>query len=219
MNNEATLANPRTMRARYTKARVAVVEGPDAGSFIDMASQAVRIGTSSQNDLVLTDQTVSRRHCALVPVPEGLRLVDEGSRNGVLVGAMRVFEAVLQGAQRLTIGQSVLSVVPLEETVEREQITDDRFGGLLGGSAQMRELYADLERIAASDISVLIEGETGTGKELVAESIHAKSGRAERPFVVFDCSAVVPTLAESELFGHERGAFTGAVATRVGVFE
>ncbi len=219
MSSEATLANPRMMRARYTKARVTVIEGPDAGSFVDMASQAVRIGTSLDNDLVLTDQTVSRRHCAIVPMPHGLRLVDEGSTNGVLVGEMRVFEAVLHGAQRLTIGNSVLSVAPLDETVEREQITDNRFGGLLGGSPQMRELYADLERIAASDISVLIEGETGTGKELVAESIHSKSARAEKPFVVFDCSAVVPTLAESELFGHERGAFTGAVSTRLGVFE
>jgi transcriptional regulator with GAF, ATPase, and Fis domain len=83
----------------------------------------------------------------------------------------------------------------------------------------MRELFADLVRISASEVSVLIEGETGTGKELVAESIHAASSRASGPYVVFDCGAVAPTLAESELFGHERGAFTGAAASRIGVFE
>ncbi len=91
--------------------------------------------------------------------------------------------------------------------------------GLLGGSARMRELFADLVRIAPIDVTVLIEGETGSGKEVVAESIHAASPRAKGPFVVFDCSAAAPTLIESELFGHERGSFTGAVASRAGVFE
>src|SRR5882724_9121148 len=93
------------------------------------------------------------------------------------------------------------------------------FGQLLGKSTAMRELFARLNRIAPSDLSLLIEGETGTGKELVAESVHRQSGRASGPFIVFDCSAIAPTLVESELFGHERGAFTGAVQTRLGVFE
>jgi transcriptional regulator with GAF, ATPase, and Fis domain len=93
------------------------------------------------------------------------------------------------------------------------------FGDLLGKSTAMRQLFASLARIARSDLSVLIEGETGTGKELVAESIHRESARAGGPFIVFDCSAVAPTLIESELFGHERGAFTGAVAAHAGVFE
>jgi transcriptional regulator with GAF, ATPase, and Fis domain len=107
----------------------------------------------------------------------------------------------------------------LSATVDREQSTTDRFGDMLGRSACMRELFADLMRIAPTDVSVLIEGETGTGKELVADSIHRASPRAKGPYVVFDCSAVAPNLAESELFGHERGAFTGAVTSRAGVFE
>jgi transcriptional regulator with PAS, ATPase and Fis domain len=119
----------------------------------------------------------------------------------------------------LQLGESTLAITPLTETVDREQAATDRFGDLLGNSPRMRELFADLERIAPSDVAVLIEGETGTGKELAAESIHRASVRANGPYVVFDCSAVAPSLAESELFGHERGAFTGAVSSRPGVFE
>jgi transcriptional regulator with GAF, ATPase, and Fis domain len=107
----------------------------------------------------------------------------------------------------------------LDETVTPERLVGERFHGLLGRSACMRELFADLARLAPTDMAVLIEGETGSGKELVAESVHAASARANEPLVVFDCSAVVPTLAESELFGHERGAYTNAVASRMGVFE
>src|SRR6185369_4670145 len=199
--------------------RVSVIDGPDRGLTCETAGRPIRIGTAPDNDLVLSDPTVSRRHCAILPTPEGFRVSDEGSTNGVLVGRARIFEAVLQGSSELRIGETTVSVVSLSERVEREQATIDRFGDLLGTSPAMRELFADLARIADSDVTVLIEGETGTGKELVAESLHRESRRAELPLVVFDCSAVSPTLVESELFGHERGAFTGAVASRAGVFE
>src|SRR5262249_23235079 len=125
----------------------------------------------------------------------------------------------LVGSVSLQLGQTTVSVTPLDETVDKEQATIDRFGDLLGRSPRMRELFADLERIARSEVTLLVEGETGTGKDLVAESIHRASARSEKPYVVFDCGAVAPTLVESELFGHERGAFTGALATRQGVFE
>jgi DNA-binding NtrC family response regulator len=101
----------------------------------------------------------------------------------------------------------------------RSSAARDRFGRVLGRAASMRELFADLERIAPTDLTLLIEGETGTGKDLVAESVHHASARAAGPYVIFDCGAVVPTLMESELFGHERGAFTGATSARAGVFE
>jgi len=117
------------------------------------------------------------------------------------------------------LGDSVLRVEPLAETADREQLAGASFHGLIGRSPRMRELFADLARIAPANISVLIEGETGSGKELVAESLHAESSRNGGPFVVFDCSAVAANLVESELFGHERGAFTGAVQSRAGVFE
>ena len=219
MDQERTQAQSRRTIVSYGKTRVSVIDGPDRGLTCETAGRPIRIGTAPDNDLVLSDPTVSRRHCAILPTPEGFRVSDEGSTNGVLVGRARIFEAVLQGSSELRIGETTVSVVSLSERVEREQATIDRFGDLLGTSPAMRELFADLARIADSDVTVLIEGETGTGKELVAESLHRESRRAELPLVVFDCSAVSPTLVESELFGHERGAFTGAVASRAGVFE
>jgi len=219
MDQERTQAQSRPTIVSYGKTRVSVIDGPDRGLSCETAGRPIRVGTASDNDLVLTDPTVSRRHCAIVPTPEGFRVSDEGSTNGVLVGRVRIFEAVLVGSSDLRIGETTVSVVPLPDRVEREQATIDHFGDLLGTSPAMRELFADLARIADAEVTVLIEGETGTGKELVAESLHRESRRADRPLVVFDCGAVTPTLVESELFGHERGAFTGAVSARAGVFE
>jgi transcriptional regulator with GAF, ATPase, and Fis domain len=218
-DEQKTRFRVRPTLVKYAKTRVTVSRGPDQGVTRELAGNPIRVGSSLDNDLVLTDHTVSRRHCAIEPVAGGVRVRDEGSTNGVVVAGMHVFDAVLTGTVSLELGESVLLVEPLAETIGKEQSTVDRFGDLLGGSPRMRELYADLARIATADISLLIEGETGTGKELVAESVHRASARAESPMVVFDCGAVVPNLAESELFGHERGAFTGAVASRPGVFE
>ena len=219
MAEQSTRAGPKAILVRYAKTRISVVQGLDAGLTLETASKPVRIGTTPENDLVLTDDTVSRRHCAIEPIEGGFRVRDEGSRNGVLFSGTRLFDAVLHGPANLTLGQTVVAVEPLAETVAREQSPLNRFGDLLGSSAPMRELFADLARIAPSELSLLIEGETGTGKELVAESVHRASPRAGKPYVVFDCSAIASSLAESELFGHERGAFTGAVASRAGVFE
>jgi transcriptional regulator with GAF, ATPase, and Fis domain len=207
------------IRVSYPKTRVTVTDGPNRGVTHEIVSNTLRVGSSSDNDLVLSDATVSRRHCSISPVPGGLRVRDEGSRNGVFISGMRVMDAVVNSTARIQIGDTVLLVEPLPDQVSREQTPLDRFGDLLGRSPCMRELFADLARIAATDMTLLIEGETGTGKELVSESVHRASQRAGEPFVVFDCGAVAPTLAENELFGHERGAFTGASSTRPGVFE
>ena len=204
---------------RYAKVRVAVVRGPDTGSSVDVAGETVKVGTGEDNQLVLTDDTVSRAHCELEPVAGGMRVRDTGSTNGVFAGAVRVHDAVLPFDSHLTLGDTELALTALAETVEREQTTRDRFGDLRGASPRMRELFADLERIAGTDVTLLIEGETGTGKDVVAESVHRASARGGGPFVVFDCGAVSPTLVESELFGHERGAFTGATQAHAGVFE
>jgi transcriptional regulator with PAS, ATPase and Fis domain len=214
-----TRIRPARVRVRYSKVRVQVVRGPDAGGNVELAAQIVRVGTADDNDLVLSDDTISRHHCELEPVPGGIRVRDVGSTNGVFHGALRVYDAVVPLEGRVRLGQTEIELASLSETVEREQSTTEGFGDLLGSSPRMRELYADLERIAPTDVTLLIEGETGTGKELIAESVHRASPRADRPFVVCDCGAVSPTLAESELFGHERGAFTGAVQAHAGVFE
>jgi len=214
-----TLARPLPLLVNYSKVRVTVSHGPDTGVSRDLVSSTLRIGSASDNDLALTDNTVSRRHCAIEPLTSGVRIRDEGSTNGVFIGNLRVYDAVISGNVQVRIGDTLLDVEPLSEVVAREQAVTDRFCNLIGRSPRMRELFADLARIAPSDVTVLIEGETGSGKELVAESVHAASLRSEGPLVVFDCSSVAPSLAESELFGHERGAFTGAVGTRPGVFE
>ena len=219
MSKEFTRAAGRVHVVQYRKLRLTVTKGPDSGLSVDAAGASVRIGTSPENDLVLTDETVSRRHCEVMLTERGIRITDAGSTNGVVVGSAWVEDATYSSATQLELGDTVISVVPLSETVDREQLDANGFGDLIGRSSKMRELFADLTRIAATDLSLLVEGETGTGKELVAESVHQNSHRAAGPFVVFDCSAIAPTLVESELFGHERGAFTGAVASRAGVFE
>jgi transcriptional regulator of acetoin/glycerol metabolism len=187
---------------RYGKVRIEVVHGPDTGTSVDVAGQTVKVGTADDNQLVLKDDSVSRAHCEIEPVAVGMRVRDVGSTNGVFAGGVRLYDAVLPFDSRLRLGDTELALSALAETVEREQTTRDRFGDLLGASPRMRELFADLERIAGTDVTLLIEGETGTGKDVVAESVHRASARAAGPFVVFDCGAVSPTLVESELFGH-----------------
>lgn len=220
MDEESTRIQPRRQVVRYRKARVEVVSGADGGLVHEANDGPVRVGASrTGNDLVLTDQTVSRHHLELTPTPQGVRVRDAGSTNGVFANGVRIFDAVFGTNVDLQIGSTALRVVLLPDGTDRELSDTHRFGDLLGSSPRMRALFADLERIAPKDVSLLIEGETGTGKEVVAESVHRKSARAGAPFVVFDCSAVVATLVESALFGHERGAFTGALSAHMGVFE
>lgn len=216
---DETLAKPLPVLVTYSKIRVSVVQGPDSGQQCELVSDTLSVGTSADNGLILTDTTVSRTHCSISPVASGVRIRDEDSTNGLFISGMRVYDAVVSSAVDVHLGATVLHIEPLAEVVSKEQATTERFGDLLGRSPRMRELFADLARVAPTDVTVLIEGETGTGKELVAESIHRASRRSEQPFVVFDCSAIAPTLVESELFGHERGSFTGANASRAGVFE
>jgi DNA-binding NtrC family response regulator len=219
MSEGPTRARPLPTVVRYAKVRVSVTRGPDTGLFIESAGTPVRIGTSAENDLVLTDDTVSRRHAELQPSPLGMRIRDVESTNGIIMGGLRIKDAFVPGDFQIALGETWIAVNWLAETVDREQVASDRFGDVLGKSPKMRELFADLERIAPTDVTLLVEGETGTGKDLIAESVHAHGGRSRGPFVVFDCGAVAPSMVESELFGHERGAFTGAHQTHVGVFE
>jgi transcriptional regulator with GAF, ATPase, and Fis domain len=219
MDQPVTALHDRVRLVKHQKTRLVVMSGPDAGLAMDIVASAVRIGTSPENDLVLTDESVSWRHCEVTPTAKGIRIRDEGSTNGVLFGSLWISDATFAGPTQVELGKTVIAITPLTEMVEREQLDADRFGDLLGKSPQMQELFAALERIAPTELSVLVEGETGTGKELVAESVHRASLRSDAPMVTFDCSSVAASLVESELFGHERGAFTGAASARMGVFE
>jgi DNA-binding NtrC family response regulator len=201
-----------------------VVAGPPGRAQqiqIDATSPApLLVGSSPVCALRLDDPTVSRRHVALELARGGLRLRDLDSTNGTRVDGVRVVEVVLEGGERIEIGTSAIRVERERGGGRASELsTDTSFGQLIGASVEMRRLYPLLRRLAQSTIPVVIEGETGTGKEALAEALHDASPRAGGPFVVFDCTAVAPNLIESELFGHDKGAFTGAVSSRLGLFQ
>jgi transcriptional regulator with GAF, ATPase, and Fis domain len=207
------------LRLQSHKIRVEVLGGPDAGRQVELPGPEVRVGSAPDCDLQLRDPTVSRHHLTVRLEDDRIRIMDAGSRNGTFLDGLCVRDAYARPDSHIALGQSSLRLAMLPEVVEIPLSPRERFGGLIGRSVAMRRVFAVLERVAPTDATVLVEGETGTGKELVAEAIHDESPRAGGPLVVFDCSAVSPTLIESELFGHVRGAFTGAVADRQGAFE
>ncbi|HEY3820539.1 MAG TPA: sigma 54-dependent Fis family transcriptional regulator [Polyangiaceae bacterium] len=201
---------------------VIVVSGPDRGKSLAISGASANrllVGSSPACDLVLTDRAISRRHLALELEGRRVRLGDLGSTNGTSIQGLAVVTALLVGGETVHLGDTVFRLEVRAPSSAPVLPIATRFGRLLGASTEMRRIYPLCERLAAAAVPVLIEGETGTGKEVLAESLHEQGPRSEGPFVVFDCTAVAPNLVESELFGHERGAFTGAVSTRKGVFE
>jgi DNA-binding NtrC family response regulator len=177
------------------------------------------VGAAPEVDLNVDDPTVSRLHAELDLRPLGLWVRDLGSRNGTFIDGVRVESACVPEGGRVRLGAVELSVSYAPQPEPVPLWPEPRFQGLVGGSLPMRELYARLARIALSEATVLVQGETGTGKEMVARALHDASPRAGGPFVVVDCGALPETLLDAELFGHARGAFTGAAAARAGSFE
>jgi transcriptional regulator with GAF, ATPase, and Fis domain len=197
--------------------KVVVVAGPEEGTEVPLDA-SIAIGSDPSCDLVLTDRSVSRRHVTITVERRGIVVRDLGSRNGTFLSTAKIKEAELPIGAVLTVGQSAITIQPRWYVRELPPSVQRSFGEVIGESLAMREIFAILERVAPTEVTVLVEGESGTGKELVARSIHAASARASKPYVVFDCGAVPAELAESELFGHKRGAFSGAVSDRVGAF-
>ena len=195
-----------------------VLSGPDRGEQVTFGTEPITIGSAPSCDLVLSDRTVSRRHVTVSLERDQVIVRDLSSTNGSFTHGSRFKEIAIGYGAELRLGKTVLKFLPREEAVEPEESPEESFGQLLGRDAKMRRLFALLRDIAPSDTTVLIEGETGTGKELIAEEIHRHSRRASGPFVVFDCGAVPRELIESTLFGHVKGAFTGAIADRRGAF-
>jgi len=192
---------------------------PSGAPELQFEKDEITIGAMEDNDIVLRDDTVSRYHCKIVQEDSGYVLVDLRSTNGSFINKVRIREAYLKPGCMISVGQQQLKFNAREEQVEIVPSDSDRCGDLIGRNARMREIYAIIEKIAPTNTTVVIEGETGTGKEVVAQSIHNLSPRAKGPLIIFDCGAVPPNLIESELFGHEKGSFTGAVMTRQGLFE
>ena len=201
------------------KFSVSVMSGPDAGETCASESDRLVIGTHRSAGMVLSDRAVSRFHLELILEGDRIRLRDLGSRNGTRVEGVQVMDAFLGDGATIAIGQTRLKLTAGDERVALPVSSADRFGLLVGSSPALRAAFALLERAARSDATVLLEGETGTGKDAAAESIHRASARSEGPLVVVDCGAIPADLLESELFGHEKGAFTGAVAARQGAFQ
>jgi transcriptional regulator with PAS, ATPase and Fis domain len=183
------------------------------------AASRTYVGSSEACAIRLNDSRVSRRHAALSGTPLGLKVEDLESTKGTWVNGIRVLGAVLRGGEQITLGDTTLRVDPVSGPKPAFAPAIVRFGRVLGASLAMRRIHPICERVAQSDVSVLIEGETGCGKEVLAEALHAKSARAAGPFIIFDCTTIAPNLLETTLFGHEKGAFTGAVGARPGVFE
>ena len=200
--------------------RLRVVGGPDKGKDHALDEGTTMVGTHADNDLVLTDATVSRYHLEIRVRRDGIEVRDLDTTNGTKYDGARVGRVVLVGPARLRLGKHTeLDVEPLDTSVALETWRGDRFGDVLGSSPPMQRLFSLLGRAAQTDATILLQGETGTGKEAVAEAIHQASQRGRGPFVVVDCGSIPHELIASELFGHAKGSFTGAGADKQGLIE
>ena len=187
------------------------------GAPVALGARTITVGAHASCDLVLTDAQVSRKHAELAITPDGIRVKDLGSTNGTWYQGTRIGEVVVPGGATIQFGNTPVRIAA-SDTPSLPPSDRDHFGKMAGRSVAMRELFAVLEMCAPTDATVLIEGESGTGKELAAQAIHDASTRASQPFVVVDCSAISESLIDSHLFGHVKGAFTGADRDRKGAF-
>ena len=207
---------------RPSRVQLVVIDGPDAGRTASLESRPVIIGTAEDCDLVLRDDRVSRRHLEVSRRDGhgGARWLvrDLGSTNGTLYEGSLLVEARVPAGATFRLGRNFVRIQPEPQPLEVQPSQSRRFGDLVAESLAMREVFAVMELAAASEATLLLEGETGTGKELAARAVHEASGRRRGPFVAVDCGALPETLLESELFGHVRGAFTGASTNRAGAF-
>lgn len=213
---DVTIAQPDEHPLRHTGYRLLVLTGELRGREVDVLSDAVSLGKSRSCDVVLPDDSVSRLHAEIQREGDAYRLRDRGSTNGSFVGGARVTDAYLKPGDVLGIGKVQLRFMPRDARTELLPSEKERFGEVIGKSLEMRKVFGVLERVAPTDVTILLEGETGTGKDLVARAIHLQSSRREGAFVVFDCGAVAPDQIEEELFGQEASA---TATRRPGVFE
>jgi transcriptional regulator with GAF, ATPase, and Fis domain len=206
-------------KRRLKKSKLVVVEGADKGKELVIERERVTVGRSVICDLPLNDKAVSGTHFEVIANEKGVLLRDLESTNGTFVGDLRVREVWVKPGMVVRAGQSKITFEPVKGMVEIDLSKDERFHDLVGKSVRMREIFATLEKVAGTELTVLVRGETGTGKELVASAVHHGSRRSNMPFVVQDCSAIPKDLIESTLFGHEKGSFTGATDRHRGCFE
>jgi transcriptional regulator with GAF, ATPase, and Fis domain len=206
-------------KRRLKRSKLVVTDGPDKGKELVIERERITVGRSVICDLPLADKAVSGTHFEIVNTERGVLLRDLDSTNGTFCGELRLREVWVKSGTSVRAGQTTMRFEPVQGMVEIDLSTEEKFHDLIGKSVRMREIFATLEKVAPSDLTVLVRGETGTGKELVARALHRASRRADGPLVVQDCGAIPKDLIESTLFGHERGSFTGATDRHRGSFE
>ena len=209
----------RATKRRLKRSKLSVVDGPDKGRDLVIERERITVGRSVICDLALKDKAVSGTHFEIVASERGSVLRDLNSTNGTHIGELRIKEVWIKPGTVIRAGQTTMRFDAGSGEIDIPLSTEDRFHDLIGKSVRMREIFASLQKVAPSDLTVLVRGETGTGKELVARALHKASRRTEQPLVVQDCGAIPSNLIESTLFGHERGAFTGATDRHRGSFE
>jgi DNA-binding NtrC family response regulator len=203
----------------YTHCRIKLTSGPDAGKVLETEKDVIRVGSAPDNDLVVQDSAVSRAHLEFRKLGSEFAIVDLGSKNGTYCGTLRIKEATVRERSEIQLGDSVLLMEPLSTEVVIEPSGAGQCGDMVGDSIAMREVFTIIERVAPTELAILVVGETGTGKELVGREVHLHSRRKDGPFVALSLGALPPALIESALFGHERGALEGADDTYAGALE
>ncbi|AKU96106.1 Response regulator of zinc sigma-54-dependent two-component system [Labilithrix luteola] len=190
-----------------------------SGTHRHRLGERAAVGAAPGNDIVVDESTVSRLHAEFYLKDQTVWVRDLGSRNGTFIQSVQITDAKVPDGGLVRFGAVEMKIDYGQVTTKVEVWPTHTLGGMLGKSVAMRECFARVARIANDDSTVLIHGETGTGKELVARTIHELSSRGSQPFVVVDCGSLPENLLESELFGHVKGAFTGATHSRGGAFE
>ena len=204
---------------RVRKTKLLVISGPLQGHEFVVNHDIFTIGSSDHNDLTIHDSTVSKRHCEISVEQSGYLIRDLDSTNGTLVQGVRISSAHLAPGSEIQLGKTRIVFCPLQDANDIPLSRHESFGKMIGRSVPMRRIFYLAETYSPTDVTVMITGETGTGKEVLADEIHNHSNRKDKPFIVIDCAAISKELIESELFGHVKGAFTGANADRQGAFE
>lgn len=199
--------------------KLRVRSGPERGREIEVTRATITGGRSAVNDLVLSDGSVSTTHFELVLREGGVLLRDRGSTNGTWIGSLRIVSTWIDVGTVFSPGQRIEVELVTADEVEVPISPHDRFEELHGASPTIREVFTILEQAATASLDVLLHGETGTGKELAARALHARSPRVAGPFVVLDCAALPRELAEATILGYKKGAFTGALEDNAGCFE
>jgi transcriptional regulator with GAF, ATPase, and Fis domain len=212
-------ARPKPDRVATQELHLVLKNTEKAGTSYPLTAPAIKVGKAPDNDLVIEHPTVSRNHLVIRRQGDRFLVQDLGSTNGTFIDGAQIREAYLRPGAVLEVGDVQLRFQPKMAAVEIAPTSEDSMGDLVGKSLPMRQIFALLKHIAPTDSTLLLVGETGTGKGAAAKVIHRLSPRSAAPLVVFDCAAVSDSLIESELFGHEKGSFTGAVAQRIGCLE